>query len=100
MSLEGAVIAFRDEWNGSYYGKPVRPADILVRRVVTNPHSAGLREAVMKEGSAPSFWKLTVETRSLNIRAVGRERCDLAYVRLKTVRINIPRRFTIPSGIS
>ncbi len=48
VSLEGAVIAFRDEWNSSYYGKTVRPADILIRREVTNPHSAGLREAVTK----------------------------------------------------
>ncbi|MEW6248215.1 MAG: lipid-binding SYLF domain-containing protein [Nitrospirota bacterium] len=48
VSLEGAVIAFRDEWNSSYYGKTVRPADILIRREVNHPHSAGLREAVMK----------------------------------------------------
>ena len=39
----GAVIATRDEWNRDYYGTEVRPTDILVKRAVTNPQSAGLR---------------------------------------------------------
>jgi lipid-binding SYLF domain-containing protein len=43
ISLEGAVIATRDEWNRKYYGRDVRPTDILVKRTVSNPHSAGLR---------------------------------------------------------
>ncbi|MGQ0694487.1 MAG: lipid-binding SYLF domain-containing protein [Nitrospiraceae bacterium] len=43
ISLEGAVIAVRDESNRNYYGKDVRPTDILVKRTVSNPHSAGLR---------------------------------------------------------
>ncbi len=48
ISLEGAVIATRDEWNRSYYGKEVRPTDILVKRSVNNPHSAGLRTALTR----------------------------------------------------
>ena len=43
ISLEGAVVAVRDESNRNYYGKDVRPTDILVKRTVSNPHSAGLR---------------------------------------------------------
>lgn len=48
ISLEGAVIATRDEWNRNYYGKDVRPTDILVKRTVANPHSAGLRAALAR----------------------------------------------------
>ena len=45
ISLEGAVIAARDEYNKTYYGKPLRPVDILVKGDVSNPRSAKLRNA-------------------------------------------------------
>ena len=48
ISVEGAVIAIRDEWNRDYYGKEVRPTDILVKQAVTNPHSAGLKSALSR----------------------------------------------------
>lgn len=48
ISLEGAVIAIRDESNRHYYGQDVRPTDILVKRAVTNPQSAGLKTAVAR----------------------------------------------------
>ncbi|HEY5626781.1 MAG TPA: lipid-binding SYLF domain-containing protein [Nitrospira sp.] len=54
ISLEGAVIATRDEWNHGYYGKDVRPTDILVKRSVTNPHSAGLRASLAEAISGTS----------------------------------------------
>jgi lipid-binding SYLF domain-containing protein len=44
ISLEGAVIAARDEYNKTYYGKPVRPVDILVKGEVSNSRSAKLRQ--------------------------------------------------------
>ncbi len=43
LSLEGAVIKVRNDWNQEYYGKPVTPVDIIVRKSVRNPHSAALR---------------------------------------------------------
>ena len=46
ISLEGAVIAARDEYNKTYYGKPVRPVDILVEGDASNPRSAKLSQAV------------------------------------------------------
>lgn len=46
ISVEGAVIATRDEWNRDYYAKDVRPVDILMKRTVTNPHSASLKTAL------------------------------------------------------
>jgi lipid-binding SYLF domain-containing protein len=52
MAVEGLVIAVSDESNESYYGKPVRPVDILVKRAVSNPKSADLQAAatgLMKE---------------------------------------------------
>ncbi len=46
ISLEGAVVAIRGGLNQAYYGKPVTPTDILIRREVSNPQSAGLINAV------------------------------------------------------
>jgi SH3 domain-containing YSC84-like protein 1 len=46
ISLEGAVIAARGEWNKAYYGQEVRPQDIFMIRSVSNPGSATLREAL------------------------------------------------------
>jgi lipid-binding SYLF domain-containing protein len=43
ISLEGAIIKVSDESNAIYYGKPVRPTDIVVKRSVSNPGSADLR---------------------------------------------------------
>ena len=47
-SLSGAVVAVRDALNLAYYGKDVTPTGILIQRQVTNPHAAGLIEAVAK----------------------------------------------------
>jgi lipid-binding SYLF domain-containing protein len=46
VSLEGAVIKTKDEWNEKYYEKKVRPIDIIVKRTVSNAGSAQLRQAV------------------------------------------------------
>lgn len=42
ISLDGAVVAVRNEWNEAYYGKPVSTTDIFVRREVTNPQAMAL----------------------------------------------------------
>ncbi len=46
VSIEGAVIAPRDKWNSAFYGKPVSPVDILIKRNVKNPQADGLRKAL------------------------------------------------------
>jgi lipid-binding SYLF domain-containing protein len=46
MAAEGAQIAVAETFNQAYYGQPVRPTEILVKRSVTNPHSLDLRKAV------------------------------------------------------
>ena len=48
VSLDGAVMAVRGSLNDAYYGRKVTPTDILVRRDVSNPRSAGLLGAVRK----------------------------------------------------
>lgn len=48
ISLEGAVIKIRDGWNQAYYGKQVRPVDIVVKGGVSNPGSDALRAAIQK----------------------------------------------------
>jgi lipid-binding SYLF domain-containing protein len=55
ISLEGAVIAVRDESNRRYYGKDVRPTEILMMRTVSNPQSANLRATLSRlAGSKPA----------------------------------------------
>ena len=51
VSLEGAVVATRDELSSAYYGKEVQALDILVKRDVHNNHAAALRAAVGKAAS-------------------------------------------------
>ena len=46
MALNGAMIAVSDDSNATYYGKPVRPTDIVVKKAVSNPGSAELRRTV------------------------------------------------------
>jgi lipid-binding SYLF domain-containing protein len=48
VSVDGAVVAVRSDWNRAYYGKEVGPTDILVRHTVSNPHASGLIAAVTK----------------------------------------------------
>ena len=45
MALNGALIAISNESNEMYYGRSVRPTDIVVKKTVNNPASAGLRDA-------------------------------------------------------
>jgi lipid-binding SYLF domain-containing protein len=50
ISLDGAVVKVRNEWNQSYYNNPqVTPTDILVKGTATNPHSAGLISELTKD---------------------------------------------------
>lgn len=46
ISIEGAVISSRDSWNQKYYGRDVRPVDIIIRRNVSNPGADRLRKLV------------------------------------------------------
>lgn len=54
VSLEGAVIATRDEWNQNYYGKEVRPTDILIKQAVRNPRAAGLKALLARAAAGKS----------------------------------------------
>jgi lipid-binding SYLF domain-containing protein len=46
MSVEGSVLDVRASLNSAYYGRPVTPIDIVVKRAVSNPRSEPLRSAV------------------------------------------------------
>lgn len=43
-SLDGTVIQPASERNAAFYGSEVTATDILVRKIVQNPHADGLRE--------------------------------------------------------
>ena len=75
-SLEGAVVKVTDTWNSAYYGKPVRPVDILVTRAVSNPHSAELQKALKmaekkgeQELAAARSLKIVYAKTTINIRS-------------------------------
>jgi len=46
VSLDGAVVKTRDDWNNAFYGGVVTPTDILLKRSVANPQSGGLLDVV------------------------------------------------------
>ena len=46
VSVEGAVIKVRPQYNAAYYGKNVRPADIIVSKSARNLHADELRRSV------------------------------------------------------
>jgi lipid-binding SYLF domain-containing protein len=46
LSLEGAVMKSRNDWNEAYYRAAVSPADIVYRQKAYNPQSATLQNAV------------------------------------------------------
>ena len=48
VSFEGAAFYENEDSNKAYYGKKVRPMDILFKKSVNNPHSAGLRKTAME----------------------------------------------------
>ena len=48
LNLEGSVVDVRDGLNRAYFGKEVRPVDIVVRMDVSNPGSAPLRASLKK----------------------------------------------------
>jgi lipid-binding SYLF domain-containing protein len=48
FSVDGSVAGVRTALNHAYYGKPVSPADILVKGAVKNPHASPLIEAVAR----------------------------------------------------
>jgi len=48
ISVEGAIVEPRDEWNSAYYGRDVRPVDILEHRKVANAEADPLRGEVAK----------------------------------------------------
>jgi len=48
ISVNGAVVWVRGSLNQAYYHQDVSPSSILISRDVSNPHAAGLIEAVTK----------------------------------------------------
>ena len=48
LSLDGAIVKTRQDWNSAYYGGIVTPTDILLKRSVTNPDSGALLDVVAR----------------------------------------------------
>ena len=46
MALDGAMIAVSDDSNAAYYGKAVRPTEIVLKKSVSNPSSSELRSTI------------------------------------------------------
>ena len=52
VSLEGAIVATRDDLNRAYYGRTASPTEILIMRTARNPHADALVAAVAKAAHA------------------------------------------------
>lgn len=52
VSLEGAYVKVRNDWNNAYYGLNVTPADIFITKVVSNRHALGLLDMLSVASSA------------------------------------------------
>jgi lipid-binding SYLF domain-containing protein len=48
ISLDGAVVKTRSDWNNAYYGGIVTPTDIFRKRIAASPQAVGLLEEVSK----------------------------------------------------
>ena len=48
LALDGAFVSVSNDSNQAYYGKPVRPTDIIVKKEIGNPKSLELRSAADK----------------------------------------------------
>jgi lipid-binding SYLF domain-containing protein len=48
ISVDGSMIAVSDDSNTAYYGKAMRPTDIVIKQSGGNPKSADLRNAAAK----------------------------------------------------
>jgi lipid-binding SYLF domain-containing protein len=51
LSLNGAVVATRSDWNHAYYGAAVSPSDILIRRMARNPQADRLVAEVSRQAA-------------------------------------------------
>lgn len=51
VAVDGSLLDVRDSLNAAYYGKPVTPVDILVKKDVSNSAAAGLQAAVAGAGA-------------------------------------------------
>jgi lipid-binding SYLF domain-containing protein len=48
ISVDGSMVAVSDDSNHAYYGKALRPTDIVLKQGGSNPKSADLRNAAAK----------------------------------------------------
>ena len=48
FSVDGSVVGSRTSLNHAFFGKPVTPADILIKGAVKSPQAEGLLQAVTK----------------------------------------------------
>lgn len=48
LAVDGSVIDVRESLNAAYFGKPVTPVEILAKKEVSSPASAGLQAALKK----------------------------------------------------
>ena len=48
ISVDGAIVKTRTDWNNAYYGGTITPVDILVKKAAQNPRSTSLLGMVSK----------------------------------------------------
>lgn len=53
LNFEGSVVKTADDWNQTYYGKPVLPPDILIKKSVHNRQADDLLKILRQAAKAP-----------------------------------------------
>ncbi|MBI4595580.1 MAG: lipid-binding SYLF domain-containing protein [Candidatus Tectomicrobia bacterium] len=48
LNLEGSMVDVRESMNKAYYGRKIKPADIIMKNEVSNPGSAELRSTLKR----------------------------------------------------
>jgi lipid-binding SYLF domain-containing protein len=51
LNVDGTVITIDEGGNKAYYGRPVTPVDILIKRSVSNPDAAAMHRTLSMTGS-------------------------------------------------
>ena len=53
LDFEGSGVQVRDDLNKAYYGRNVRPVEIIVQKMVSNPRAAELQAVLEKAFASP-----------------------------------------------
>ena len=79
LTIEGAVIKPRDEWNAAYYCKAIDTVDIVIRHGASNPGANSLRAAIAGAAAASGTASGTASSGGYNVSMIQKALADKGY---------------------